>query len=89
MDFFTVYFSFPGDVIGGGDENKKSLSIPNPIISVSDKGLLSSTGVTGHTMLLITSVDEYGLKQTITVVVEVSKNRIPWSKYQSFRKNYQ
>lgn len=68
-----VDFSFPGEVVGGADENRKSLSIPNPIISVSDTGVLSSSGVTGHTMLQITSVDEYGLKQTINIVVEVSR----------------
>lgn len=72
-----VVLSFPGELVDSGStEKSKSLSIPNPIISVSDTGLLTSNGVTGHTMLLITSVDEYGLKQTISIVVEVSNHCI-------------
>lgn len=65
-------YSFPGEVVSSGDEDRKSLSVPNPIISVSDTGVLSSNGITGHTMLLITTIDEFGLKQTISLVVEVS-----------------
>ncbi|XP_060536617.1 nuclear pore membrane glycoprotein 210 [Cylas formicarius] len=41
------------------------------IVSLSSTGLLKSFGIFGHALLIITSIDEHGLKQYINIVVEV------------------
>lgn len=41
------------------------------IVTVSPTGLLKSYGVLGHVLLLITATDEMGLKQVLSIVVEI------------------
>lgn len=49
----------------------KSVTIPNNIVTISETGILQSYGSIGRTMIVITSMDDQGLKQAVTFVVLV------------------
>lgn len=49
------------------------MTSPEPVVSVSETGVLESYGTYGYAMVLIVATDEEGLKQTLTVVIEVIK----------------
>lgn len=70
-----LYFRLAGD--GGTSIDKysreRSLSVPNPTVTVSDCGLLQSYSTFGQAQIIIISTDEYGLKQTLSIAVEVKK----------------
>lgn len=42
-----------------------------PVATVSDTGVLQSYGTVGHTMVILSATDDYGLRQTLYVIVEV------------------
>lgn len=46
-------------------------AIPNTAVTVSDTGLLQSYGIIGRVMVVITAADDHGLKQAVTVVVQI------------------
>ncbi|KAB0791745.1 hypothetical protein PPYR_03545 [Photinus pyralis] len=58
-------------VAASGSSNKKSLSIPHPLVTVSNTGLVQSYDKFGIASIIISAMDQFGLKQTINVAVEV------------------
>lgn len=56
-------------------KSQKAVSTSNPVIRVSDTGFLQSFDTLGRALVLVTGIDNNGLKQTLTLVVEVSKLR--------------
>ncbi|KAK5648429.1 hypothetical protein RI129_003321 [Pyrocoelia pectoralis] len=49
----------------------KSLSIPSPLITVSDTGLVQTYDRFGTAHVVITAMDQFGLQQNINVAIEV------------------
>lgn len=68
---YNYIYSLPGPEPPSDPDNHKSLTLPNSIVTLSKSGLLQSYGAFGKTMILVTSLDEYGLKQTLSFIVEV------------------
>lgn len=72
---FNIFFRLPATGVLSSEETEeslgKSLSLPNPIITVSDTGFVQSYGLLGSVTVLVTSTDEYGLKQTLTIAIHV------------------
>lgn len=49
----------------------KSTLISDTIVTVTPTGLLKSYGALGHVLLIIVATDEQGLRQRLSIVVEV------------------
>ncbi|CAH1116509.1 unnamed protein product [Phaedon cochleariae] len=66
-----IVYSLPGDQ-APSTELLADKSVTNDVIvSITPTGTLKSFGVLGHTLLIITATDEQGLKQRLSIVVEV------------------
>lgn len=52
-------------------QEDKSITVPNPLVTVTETGVLQSYGNIGRVMVIVTASDDYGLKQSITLVVQV------------------
>lgn len=73
MNLFQIFILFRS--VHGEEQSeagRQSVSIPRAIVSVSNNGVISSHGVIGRAMVVITVIDELGLKQTLSVVIDVS-----------------
>lgn len=55
-----------------GDAHNKSISIGRPLLTVSNDGIVQSYGTLGRAMVVITVMDDHGLRQTLSVIVQVS-----------------
>lgn len=55
-----------------------SLTIPDPLVTITDDGILRARGNLGYSMVLIIAQDEYGLLQTLSVIVEVKLLNLPY-----------
>ncbi|KAI4468828.1 nuclear pore membrane glycoprotein [Holotrichia oblita] len=52
-------------------QNQRSLTIPNPLVTITEDGVLQSHGMVGYSMVLVMAYDDHGLKQTLSLIVEV------------------
>lgn len=52
-------------------KSQRSLAIPKPIVTITETGELKSHATIGYSMVLIIAYDEHGLKQTLSLIVEV------------------
>ncbi|KRT81282.1 hypothetical protein AMK59_6258, partial [Oryctes borbonicus] len=52
-------------------QKERSLTIPNPLVTITEEGVLKSHGILGYSMVLVIAYDDYGLKQTLSLIVEV------------------
>ncbi|XP_050315586.1 nuclear pore membrane glycoprotein 210 [Anthonomus grandis grandis] len=74
MDSVTsISYSLPGEQVPSTEllVDKAVYNAADQIVTLTASGLLTSYGVLGHALLIITSVDANGLKQRINLVVEV------------------
>lgn len=70
--FKNVDFSLPGsDAPSTELLANASQVMTSRVVTVTPNGLLKSYGTLGHAMLIVVATDEYGLKQLISVIVEV------------------
>ncbi|GJQ66575.1 hypothetical protein Trydic_g4553 [Trypoxylus dichotomus] len=52
-------------------QSQRSLTIPNPLVTITEDGILKSRGILGYSMVLVVAYDNHGLKQTLSLIVEV------------------
>ncbi|XP_057657575.1 nuclear pore membrane glycoprotein 210 [Diorhabda carinulata] len=66
-----ITYLLPGEHTISTDVLANPFATGDVIVSISPTGLLQSYGVLGQTLLIVTAMDELGLKQRLTMVVEV------------------
>lgn len=52
--------------------NKSVITTNRKLVSVNNQGVVTSHGNLGRAMVVLTGVDEHGLKQTLNIIVQVS-----------------
>lgn len=66
------FISLPG--VGASTDIKVQglITTPDTIITVSEDGVIKTYNNLGYAMVLVTAVDEQGLKHTLNFIVEVT-----------------
>lgn len=72
MDFYAVIkYSLPGVDDPSGTDVQRMSSVQQPVVTVTKTGFLETHGTFGTAMVIVTAVDEYGLKQTLNLIIDV------------------